>query len=491
MVAFSVSGDLVKVDPLTGVSGARAVPFLTPDPGVPLTRAATLSKLTPEKAWKTQPSLRKVVGFIARNVASVPWKVFQRLDDDDRRRASSSAAERALRQPQRFLTGFQLMYRLTVDKCLYDRWAVLLTPDGVPHRIPPRALVIESNAMDEIQFVGVNVAGRTVDVTELPLALGTGWDAWSGDGVSPLSTLEAILTEQSNSIEWRKRLWDERPKFSGIVKRPANAPKWSETQRTRWVQSFREFREGLAGGAPVFEDGMEWEDWSTTIAPSDALDIEGRKLTDAEVASAFYIPPELVGAREGTFSNIAAFRQMLFGPALGPHFEEFEQAFNAEIIPALAGADFYAELDRQTAINGSVIEQSKVLSTAVGGPWMTRAEARSLQNLPKQDGTEELIVPLNVLVGGQASPQDGTTAGGGGGTVEPLAIEAAKVSGFTVDELTKLITAANGLIRSGFLPEAALAAVGLDPIEHSGLLPVTVRDDEKPGGGDGGSTSSA
>ena len=490
MVGFAVGSEIVKAgpDPLTGLP-SRGVPFLVPDPGLPLHTMTNLSRITPEKAWKTQPSVRKVVGFIARNVASVPWKVFERLGDDDRRRASGSAAEQRLRMPQRFVSGFKLMERLTIDKCLYDRWAVLLTPDGVPHRIPPRALVIESNAMDEIQFVGVNIGGRTVDVTELPLAIGTGWDAWSGDGTSPLATLDAILREQTNAIEWRNKLWDERPKFSGIVKRPSTAPKWGEAQRTRWVQSFREFREGKAGGAPIFEDGMEWEDWSTSIAPSDALDIEGRKLTDAEVASAFYIPPELVGAREGTFSNIAAFRQMLFGPALGPHFEEFEQAFNAEIVPTLSGPTFYAEMDRQTAINGSVIEQSKVLSTAVGGPWMTRAEARALQNLPKVDGAEGLITPLNVLVGGQASPQDGTTGGGGGLVVPEL--EAAKVGAFTVDELTKLIAAANGLIRSGFKPEAALAAVGLDPIEHSGLLPVTVREDDKPGGGTDGSTSGA
>jgi HK97 family phage portal protein len=489
MVAFSVAGDLVKIDPLVGRPSSA---FLVPDPGIPLRSAPNHPRLTPEKAWKTQPSLRKVVGFIARNVASVPWKVFERLDDDDRRRASGSLAEQRLRKPQRFVSGFKLMERLTIDKCLYDRWAVLLTPDGVPHRIPPRALVIESNSMDEIAFVGVNVGGRTVDVTDLPLAIGAGWDAWSGDGISPLTTLDAILREQSNAVEWRTKLWDERPKFSGIVKRPANAPKWGDAQRTRWVQSFREFRAGQTGGAPIFEDGMEWEDWSNSVNPADANDIEGRKLTDAEVSSAYYIPPELVGAREGTFSNISAFRQMLFGPALGPHFEEFEQAFNAEIVPTLSGDRFYAEMDRQTAINGSLLEQAKVLSTAVGGPWMSRAQARSMQNMPKIEGTEELIVPLNVLTGGQASPQDGITAGGsagGGGAVAE--IEAAKVGLFTVDELTKLITAANGLIRSGFLPEAALAAVGLDPIAHSGLLPVTVRDDEKPGGGTGGSTGSA
>jgi hypothetical protein len=80
---------------------------------------------------------------------------------------------------------------------------------------------------------------------------------------------------------------------------------------------------------------------------------------------------------------------------------------------------------------------------------------------------------------------------GGGASLALGEAGAAKVGGFTVDELAKLIAAANGLIRSGFLPEPALAAVGLDPIAHSGLLPVTVRDDEKSGGGTDGSTSSA
>ncbi|MCB8043647.1 phage portal protein [Microbacterium oxydans] len=145
--------------------------------------------------------------------------------------------------------------------------------------------------MDEIEFVGYNAGGRTVDLTPLPLAIGTGWDAWSGDGISPLTTLDAILREQTNAVEWRSKLWEERPKFSGIIKRPANAPKWETEARNRWVQAFRDFRDSKAGGAPIFEDGMEWEDWSNKVLPKDAMDIEGRKLTDAEVASAFYIAP--------------------------------------------------------------------------------------------------------------------------------------------------------------------------------------------------------
>lgn len=42
------------------------------------------------------------------------------------------------------------------------------------------------------------------------------------------------------------------------------------------------------------------------------------------------------------------------------------------------------------------------------------------------------------------------------------------------------VNSAAQLIRSGFEPEAALESVGLDPIKHLGLLPVTVRSDGEP-----------
>lgn len=44
------------------------------------------------------------------------------------------------------------------------------------------------------------------------------------------------------------------------------------------------------------------------------------------------------------------------------------------------------------------------------------------------------------------------------------------------DDLAKRVAAATALIRAGFEPEAALAAAGIDPVEHSGMEPVSVRD---------------
>lgn len=62
----------------------------------------------------------------------------------------------------------------------------------------------------------------------------------------------------------------------------------------------------------------------------------------------------------------------------------------------------------------------------------------------------------------------------------PPATDPPVASGYTADELQKLVNAAAILIRSGFQPDAALEAMGLDPIKHLGLLPVTVQKPQTP-----------
>ena len=123
------------------------------------------------------------------------------------------------------------------------------------------------------------------------------------------------------------------------------------------MRGWADFRDGRAAGTPILEDGMQYVPVGSTVSPADSKDIEGRQLTDVEVCSAFHIPPELVGARQGTFSNISAFRSMLFGPTLGPQFTQFEEAFNSEVVPALDGSPgIYAELDREAAMRSAGVE---------------------------------------------------------------------------------------------------------------------------------------
>jgi hypothetical protein len=71
-----------------------------------------------------------------------------------------------------------------------------------------------------------------------------------------------------------------------------------------------------------------------------------------------------------------------------------------------ASGNFYLEFNLRKKMQGSFEAQAAAVSSSVGGPWMTRNEARQMFNLPDLSDAEELITPMNVTAGGLASPTD-------------------------------------------------------------------------------------
>jgi len=378
--------------------------FYTRDAGQPLIGYSS-HPTDPLQLWKSQPALRKVVSFIARNVASVSWHAYERVSDADRQRRASSPAERVLARPQRFQSGFRFWELITTDLMIFDRYVAVVTDGGLT-RIPPAQTRIVSNWLGQPSGIELlTPAGQdNIDLTEFPLMVGWGWSPGSAGGVSPMYTLAEILAESRRAVQWRRQQWDNSPKFNGVLKHPSTF-KNPET-RERVKNTFSSWRDRNQG-TPILEDGVEYETIDGFDASKFADDAAGRQLTDAEVASAFHVPPELVGARAGNFSSVSVYRRMLFGPVLKPIFKDLEQAVNAEIVPHLDATEgLYLEADRETAMDGSPMERAQMLQTMTGGPTMTRAEARSALNLPFIEGTQDLIVPMNVTAGGLASPTD-------------------------------------------------------------------------------------
>lgn len=392
------------------------------DAGVPLLNYEP-NETDPLTIWKTQPSVRKVVGFAARQFASIPWHAYQRVDDNDRRRASSSPAERIMAVPRPLLSGYQFWETMIIDRLIYDLSLAIYVPGDGLTRIPPSLVRVKSDFYGTPRaIVLVTPEGNDeLDITDVPKILSFGWHATKAGGVTPMKTLASILEENLRAVEWRSQQWKNSPKLSGILKRPIEARKWDPIHRERFTKEWAAWKSSAkAGGTPILEGGMEYQQLEG-LNPKDANDIEGRRLTDVEVASAFHIPPELVGAREGSFSSIDAFRQMLYGPTLGPLFAEMQQAVNnGGVIEAVdVTKSLYLEPNRDAGMAGSFLEQARVMQTMTGGPVLTRAEARARLNLPFLEGTDELIVPLNVIEGGQASPTDSGEQNVGGDNAAP------------------------------------------------------------------------
>lgn len=405
----------VLSEPYEPFVSTAGVPVM--DPGTPL---AVYGRAEVEHFWRTQPALRKVVGFVARNVASIPLHTHERVGDADRRRVTDHPLPRVLSRPQPRVGAYRFWESVISDGLLYDRWAVLKdwqVDDGSLQllQIPSWRLYLKVNQFrivtDAFVWVGDTDLVDRDEEPWIPLDLDDlifdhGYAPRSA-GLSPVDTLKDLLEESDEAVEYRREMWRNGGRATQYIKRPETA-KWSDEQRQRFMNGLRKFLKGgdAAGGTMLLEDGMEAGSLPQ-LSPSDTNDLDGRTLTQVEVAAAFYVAPELIGIREGNFSNVDAFRQSLYRDSLGPYITAWEQAINVGLTDDLAdGRNLYVEANVEAKLRGSFQEQAQVMQPATGAPWLTRNEARALQNRSPVRGGDELVVPLNVLTGGQASPRD-------------------------------------------------------------------------------------
>jgi HK97 family phage portal protein len=405
-VTYWVDGMPVVVSDAVYSFGAGPAPVSDAAVKLPSGDAARL------ELWRTQPAIRTVTGFIARNLAQVPLHAFVRGVNGDRvRLGRDEPLSRLLREPDRLATPFEHTHAMALDVCLWDRYAaqLFLQDDGSWRlvRLPPerwrfvrdsssRPSYIEAWRDDGTQF-------------EVPLSRALWVDGYpSPADTSPIASLLGVLQEEAQAAQYRAQLWANGGRWSGWVSRPVDAGDWSDRARSNFKGGLRDFAGagGRAGEIPIFEEGMSYHE-SSGISPEDGQQLESRRFSTAFVMAAFHVAPALLNLVDGNYSNVKAFREALYADTLGSWFQQLGQAWNVRLVPQVADPDrVFVEFNVAEKLRVAFEEQARILQTMTGGPIMTRAEARSRLNLPYLDGTDELVVPLNVVTGGQASPTD-------------------------------------------------------------------------------------
>nr|WP_252728376.1 phage portal protein [Curtobacterium sp. WW7] len=375
-----------------------------------------------EKLWETQPALRTVVTFRARNVAQLGLHAFERLADGGRDRLRDDPLAQLIKQPNADQTAYELLYELVAALDLYDEayWVVgeSDTPSGFEIRSIPSGWVtgVRGGTFWRPDAYIVSPPGKPMfEVKAEQTIVFHGWSPLSGTrGTSPVKALRQTLAEQINAQEYRLQVWQRGGRAGTVVTRPQGAT-WTQEAQNRFMAALKERFTGSgseAGGPLLLQDGMTIE--QPGFSAKDNQFIDAAKLSIATVASVYHVNPTMIGQLDNAnFSNVREFRRMLYTETLGPLLAQIQDRVNAFLVPRITDrATAYLEFNIGEKLRGSFEEQAAVTSTATGAPWMTRNEARALNNLPSVDGADELIVPLNVIEGGQASPQDGGAASG-------------------------------------------------------------------------------
>lgn len=356
--------------------------------------------------YSRQPAVRACVDFLARNVAQLNGKVYERAGNTDRIENNNHPLAVLLRYPNPATTRYAHMFSTVADIAVYDLAYWLKDRPEFPRsvtRIAPSQMQTET------------VEGRTVyrgpDGNRIPrnrLVVFHGYNPdGSGAGVSPLETLRRVLLEEQASQQHRENFWRNAARQHGTIERPSEAPPWSQEAKARFASEWEAAQTGTgnAGRTAILEEGMKWN--AASFSPKDSEWIAGRMLTRKETAITYGIAPALVGAGDDTKSNLEANHRHLYQDTLGPWLRMLQDEIELQLLPGFepmsSRGSVYVEFNLAEKLKGSFEEQQRALTTAVGVPHMSVNEGRARVNLPRIDEpwADLPVQPLNVMYGGQ------------------------------------------------------------------------------------------
>lgn len=373
---------------------------------------ASVLNMTARSLYNTQDNLSAVVNFLANSIAQLPLKVYKRGANDERERDRDSKAALLLWTPNADQTEFEFIRALAIEYFVFGAvyvW-VLEDPDsesGYQLRLIPTDWISTTEKANNYGPEKIIVTTTGAGSLEIPRSEFVRFNTYSpgnpGGYVSPISALRQTLEEQIQAGRFRRELWRSSGRLNAQIIRPKDVAPWSPETKQKWVEAFREAwgaGGSKAGAIPLMEDGMEIKPFSTSF--KEAQWTESVKLSRESVAAAYGINPSLVWHSDAqTYASSKDNARALYAECLGPVLQMLQQRINSFLLPMIgAEKGTYVEFDLTEKLKGSFEERAAILQAAVGGPWMTRNEARRDNNMPPTPGGDELIVPLNVATDG-------------------------------------------------------------------------------------------
>ena len=384
-----------------------------PPMALPLSGSTPLGAVNFAAAYHSQPEVRLVVEFLARNIAQLGIHCFELMPDGDRIRTRTHPAIVLLQRPNPDWTRYRLIETTVLDLAIYHHafWIKVRQAGGAVTQlepVPPSRMQVAGDLRPSM-YRYTSIDGRWLDVPPSEVVHFRFSDPVDPlRGPSALEALKGVITESRAASTARTQFWRAGARLSGVIERPREAGKWSPDARERFRSQFAEKHTGAvnAGSVPVLDDGMTFKPVVSSMVDAEA--VATWKLSREEVARAYHIPLPMVGILDhATLSNVREQHRNLYQDCLGPWLAMLIDELELRLLPEFPNPDrFYFEFNLADKLAGSFEEQVGAYSTAVGRPWMTVDEVRVRQNLPKLGGdASHIALPLNLMVTTPSAPK--------------------------------------------------------------------------------------
>lgn len=420
-------------------------------------RWSSYASLYREQLW-----VSVVVGKRARAVARLPLKVYER-GVDGRSEARGHPYRELLARPNDSHDPFKFWQWVSSTRDVYGEAFLGKIRDagGRPVALVPLHPTAMFDETDEVtgktvwRFETGRVRFEGIPDSDLvhfsdynPLTLVR--------GMSALEPLRATLENEDAARRATSAFWRNGARPSVLLQHPSNITQGAQDRLKAQWDVIHAGVDNFARTA-ILEEGMSAQ--VVQLSAEDSQYVETRKLNREEVCAAYDIPPPVVHILDhATFSNITEQMRSMYRDTMAPILGSIESVLEFDLRsarrPGASEPDFgdevYAEFLMDEVLRGAFEVRTPAMAAAIQTGQMTPNEARKLENRPSLPGGDDLLVNAALV---------------------PLRLASEGQPNSMLDQ----VTAAGALVRAGYDPDAALPYVGLDPLEHSGLLPVTVQ----------------
>jgi HK97 family phage portal protein len=264
-------------------------------------------------------------------------------------------------------------------------------------------------------------------------------------GISRVTALKDNFGLAIALESYAARFFGQGATTSGIIEFPGNL---TPDQAKNLVDGFdarhKGFRKShktgvLSGGAKYVQ---------TTMENDRAQFIDSRRMAVEDVARAFNIPPHLLGLPgTNTYSSVEQNNIAFVTHTLRPIVQKLESAFTPLMASEPGGATAFVKFTLDGLLRGDANSRFTAYSTGLQAGYLTINDIRRLEDLPPVQGGEIIRVPL-----------------------ANMNIDAAELVA-----TDKRVSMAQRLVMSGYDPAEVLEAMGLPPIEHTGVPSVQLQ----------------
>jgi HK97 family phage portal protein len=208
-------------------------------------------------------------------------------------------------------------------------------------------------------------------------------------GMSPPAALKLAFAQGLNLQQFGATFFGRGANPRAIIE--------SELGGNNYSQMAKEFKDAWGGldnahGTPVLPKGFKYQ--QVSINPNDAQFLETAKFNRSVIAGIYRVPAHLINDQEkNTFTNAVEMDLSFAKHSMVPIYSAYEQELNRKLLTRSERASgLYFKFNMNGLLRGAQQDRYNAYHLAIQDGWMSRNEARRLEDMSSQDGLDEYLV---------------------------------------------------------------------------------------------------